>query len=138
MNLISLIGVELKKIRRSKILLILLIPVVIMWIPGILNADISFDTRGIPITPENNFFIQGFMGMVWFMIPASLVVTTVLLTQTEALPQWHIKNACPPGEYGKALPGQIRGDPSAGFHPDGHDHPRLLYQRGHRIPDAGL
>ena len=83
MNLISLIGVELKKIRRSKILLILLIPVVIMWIPGILNADISFDTRGIPITPENNFFIQGFMGMVWFMIPASLVVTTVLLTQTE-------------------------------------------------------
>lgn len=83
MSFLSLIGVELKKIRRSKILLILLIPVIIMWIPSIINADMNFDTRGIPITPENNFFIQGFMGMVWFMIPASLVVGTVLLTQTE-------------------------------------------------------
>ena len=54
-----------------------------MWIPSIISAEMNFDTRGIPITPENNFFIQGFMGMVWFMIPASLVVGTVLLTQTE-------------------------------------------------------
>lgn len=83
MNFFSLTGIELTKIRRSRILLILLIPVVIMWIPSILHADMNFDTRGIPITPENNFFIQGFMGMVCFMIPASLVVSTVLLTQTE-------------------------------------------------------
>lgn len=83
MSFLSLIGVELMKIRRSKILLILLAPVILMWIPSIINADMNFDTRGIPITPENNFFIQGFMGMVWFMIPASLVVGTVLLTQTE-------------------------------------------------------
>lgn len=72
-----------QKIRRSKILLILLIPVIMMWIPSIINADMNFDLRGIPITPENNFFIQGFMGMVWFMIPASLVICTVLLNQTE-------------------------------------------------------
>lgn len=64
MNFLSLVGVELKKIRRSKILLILLIPVIMMWIPSIINADMNFDLRGIPITPENNFFIQGFMGMV--------------------------------------------------------------------------
>ena len=83
MSFLSLVGVELKKIRRSKIFLILLIPVIMMWIPGILNADMNFDLRGIPITPENNFFIQGFMGMVWFMIPASLVICTVLLSQTE-------------------------------------------------------
>ena len=83
MNFVSLVGVELKKIRRSKILLILLIPVIMMWIPSIINADMNFDLRGIPITPENNFFIQGFMGMVWFMIPASLVICTVLLNQTE-------------------------------------------------------
>ena len=83
MSFVSLVGVELKKIRRSKILLILLIPVIMMWIPGIINADMNFDVRGIPITPENNFFIQGFMGMVWFMIPASLVICTVLLSQTE-------------------------------------------------------
>ena len=83
MNFLSLVGVELKKIRRSKILLILLIPVIMMWIPSIINADMNFDLRGTPITPENNFFIQGFMGMVWFMIPASLVICTVLLNQTE-------------------------------------------------------
>ena len=34
MNFLSLVGVELKKIRRSKILLILLIPVIMMWIPS--------------------------------------------------------------------------------------------------------
>ena len=83
MNSLNLIGIELKKMRRSKILLILLVPVIIMWIPSIINSNMIFDTRGIPITPENNFFVQGFMGMVWFMIPASLVVCTVLLTQTE-------------------------------------------------------
>ena len=83
MNFLSLIGVELKKIRRSKIFLILLIPVIIMWIPSVINADMNFDLKDIPITPENNFFIQGFMGMVWFMIPASLVICTVLLNQTE-------------------------------------------------------
>lgn len=83
MSFLSLIGVELTKIRRSKILLILLAPVIMMWIPSIVNADINFDLRGAAITPENNFFIQGFMGMTWFMIPASLVICTVLLIQTE-------------------------------------------------------
>ena len=83
MNFFSLVSVELRKIRRSKILLILLIPVITMWIPSIINSDMIFDTRGISITPENNFFIQGFMGMAWFMIPASLVICTVLLIQTE-------------------------------------------------------
>ncbi|WP_346698100.1 ABC transporter permease [Catenibacillus scindens] len=83
MSFLSLTTVGLKKIRRSWIMLILLIPVVIMWIPSVIYGDMNFDTRGIPITPENNFFIQGFMGMVWFMIPATLVIGTVLLTQTE-------------------------------------------------------
>lgn len=83
MRFLSLTGVELTKIRRSKISLLLLVPVILMWIPGILNVDMNFDLRGIPITPEKNFFIQGFMGMAWFMIPASLVICTVLVSQTE-------------------------------------------------------
>ncbi len=83
MKFLSLLFIELKKIRRSKILLILIIPVIIMWIPSIVNASMNFDVHDIPITPENNFFIQGFMGMTWFMIPATLVIATVLLTQTE-------------------------------------------------------
>ena len=63
MSFAALVGVELRKIRRSKIFLILLIPVIMMWIPGIINAGMNFDLRGVPITPEKNFFIQGFMGM---------------------------------------------------------------------------
>ena len=42
MNFFSLISVELKKIKRSKILLILLVPVIMMWIPGIINSDLIF------------------------------------------------------------------------------------------------
>lgn len=83
MNFISLVGVELQKIRRSKIGLILIAPVFLMWLPSILNASGNFDVRDVPITPEHNFFIQGFMGMAWFMLPATLVICTVLLTQTE-------------------------------------------------------
>lgn len=83
MNLFSLIGVEFTKIRRSKISLILILPVTIMWIPSIINAHMNFDTQGIDISPENNFFIQGFLGMAWFMIPATLIICTVLLNQTE-------------------------------------------------------
>ena len=41
MSFFSLVGIELKKIRRSKILLILLVPVLIMWIPSIVNAAMS-------------------------------------------------------------------------------------------------
>lgn len=83
MNFLSLAGVELTKIRRSKILLILLAPVVMMWIPSIVHTDVHFNIQSTPIAPEKNFFIQGFMGMAWFMIPASLVICTVLLMQTE-------------------------------------------------------
>jgi len=83
LNFLCLIGAERKKLRRTHIFLLLLLPVVFLWIPGIIHADINFDRRGIPITPEKNFFIQGFMGMAWFMIPASLVICTILLIQTE-------------------------------------------------------
>lgn len=43
----------------------------------------NFSMQAEGISPENNFFIQGFMGMAWFMFPASMVVGTVLLSQTE-------------------------------------------------------
>ncbi|RKI24576.1 ABC transporter permease [bacterium 1xD8-6] len=83
MSLLTLVGVEVGKIRRSKILLILAAAAVILWIPSILNAELNFGMQAEGISPENNFFIQGFMGMAWFMFPASMVVGTVLLSQTE-------------------------------------------------------
>lgn len=85
MNLLSLTRVEFQKIRRSGILLILFAATVILWIPSILNAEMNFTMgdKGIPISPEGNYFIQGFLGMAWFMFPGSMVVSTVLLSQTE-------------------------------------------------------
>ncbi len=83
MSFLSLLGVEWKKIRRSRILLILGIAAVMLWIPSIINAHLNFQMEAEGISPEHNFLIQGFMGMAWFMFPASMVVGTVLLAQTE-------------------------------------------------------
>lgn len=83
MSFLSLVGVEAGKIRRSKILLISAAAAVILWLPSIFNAGMNFGMQAEGISPENNFFIQGFMGMSWFMFPASVVVGTVLLNQTE-------------------------------------------------------
>lgn len=83
MSFLSLIGIEFKKIRRSKIFFILAVATIILWLPSIFNADLNFGMQAEGISPENNFLIQGFMGMAWFMFPASMVVSTVLLNMTE-------------------------------------------------------
>jgi len=83
MSFLSFVGIEFKKIRRSKILLILAVATIILWLPSIFHADLNFGMQAEGISPENNFLIQGFMGMAWFMFPASMVVSTVLLNMTE-------------------------------------------------------
>ena len=83
MNFLFLVGVEWKKIRRSKIFLIFILATVILWIPSILNADLNFEMQAEGISPEDNFFIQGFMAMAWFLFPAVMVVITVLQNQIE-------------------------------------------------------
>ncbi len=45
MNLISYLSMELKKIRRSHILWILLIPIVILWIPSVVNSGMNFEMQ---------------------------------------------------------------------------------------------
>lgn len=77
----ALLKVELMKLRRSHIIWIILIPVVFLWVINTLNAGTAYESQTISL--ENNFFIQSFMGLVFFMYPATLVVGTVLLTQTE-------------------------------------------------------
>lgn len=83
MNFLSLLNIEIRKLKRSKILLILLASTIILWIPSIVNSDLNFTMQAQGISPEHNFFIQGFLAMTWFMFPASMVVCTVLLSQTE-------------------------------------------------------
>lgn len=82
MNMLTLIGVEFKKIKRSKILLILFLAMLVVWFPALLNADMNFGMEN-GITPEHNFFIQGLMALVWFIYPASMVVVTLLINQNE-------------------------------------------------------
>ena len=83
MSFFSLVGMEFKKIRRSKIIWVLLLPVILLWIPPVLNADSNFTTQTEVIYAENYFFIQSFMGFSWFMFPAGMVICTVMLNQTE-------------------------------------------------------
>lgn len=85
MSLLSCIQVELRKIRRTKIMWILVIPVLMMWGVSVMNADINFKDYILAngISPENNFFIQSVLGFTWFMYPSSMVVITVMMTQTE-------------------------------------------------------
>ena len=47
MNFLSLVGMEFKKIKRSKIFFILLAATVILWMPSILNAHINFEMQEI-------------------------------------------------------------------------------------------
>lgn len=93
--------IELIKIRRSHIFWILLIPAAMMWIPSALNADVNFRMNDIGISPEHNFFIQGFMGMAWFMIPAVLIICTVLLNQNERTNKGFLKMLSLPVNTGK-------------------------------------
>lgn len=83
MSFLTLMGVELRKTRRCKIGYILLAAAVILWVPSLLNIDLNFGMQDVGISPENNFFIQGFLAMTWFLFPASMVVGCVLLSQTE-------------------------------------------------------
>ncbi|MDF2568128.1 MAG: hypothetical protein K0R90_1584, partial [Oscillospiraceae bacterium] len=48
-----------------------------------MNADINFNMVAEGVSPESNFFIQSFLGFSWVMLPASLVIMTVLISQTE-------------------------------------------------------
>lgn len=83
MSFLSLLSVEFQKIRRSKIILILSVAVIILWLPSIFNGNMNFQMQAEGIAPEYNFLIQGFLAMSWFIFPASMVVSTVLLNQTE-------------------------------------------------------
>lgn len=82
MNFLSLVTIEFKKIRRSKILFVFLIAAIILWLPSIFSGELNFNTN-VGISPEYNLFIQGILGASWFLYPASMVVATLLLNQIE-------------------------------------------------------
>lgn len=83
MSFSSLLGVEFQKLRRSKIGIFLVLPVLLNWIPAVINAELTFKMTGEGISPADNFFIQSFLSFSYFMLPSSLVVMTVLISQTE-------------------------------------------------------
>ena len=51
MSFLSLLGVEFKKIRRSKIMLILSVAVIALWLPSIFNANMNFQMQAEGISP---------------------------------------------------------------------------------------
>ena len=105
MSFLSLVGVEFKKIKRSKIFLILFAATLILWIPSILNADMNFNMQAEGISPENNFFIQGFMGMAWFMFPASMGYCSFESNRKNK--QRYLKDACFTHKHRQTLLGKV-------------------------------
>lgn len=83
MNILSFTAIEFYKIRHSKILLLLTVPLIILWIPNIINARMSLETSMEGISGADNFLIQSFLGYTWFILPASIIVCTVMLQQIE-------------------------------------------------------
>ena len=69
MSFLSLVSVEFKKIKRSKILLILLIATVILWIPSILNAQMNFDMQAEGNFSGKQFLYSGLYGDVMVYVP---------------------------------------------------------------------
>ncbi len=66
MSFLKLIGVELKKIRRSHIFWILLIPVILLWIPTLINYDFIMNpaTDGLPrSTTSSSRALWGWRGL---------------------------------------------------------------------------
>ena len=62
MNFLSLVGVEFKKIKRSKILLILLVATVILWIPSIVNAKMNLICRQREFLRKTIFLFRALWG----------------------------------------------------------------------------
>ena len=91
MNLLTIFSIELKKIRRTHIFWILLIPLILLWIPAVLNVDSNF-SNAAGLSPEMNFFFQMYLGMSWFLYPASLVVITVMLNHFRCI--WGCPGFC--------------------------------------------
>lgn len=109
MSFLSLLGVEFKKIRRSKIMLILSVAVIALWLPSIFNANMNFQMQAEGISPEYNFWVQGFLAMLWFIFPASMVVSTVLLNQTERINKGILKMLALPISKKKIVSCKIHG-----------------------------
>lgn len=83
MSLSMCVRMELKKIKHSNISFLLCIPILLVWGMAIMNASMNFEMSAEGISPQHNFYIQSFLSFVWFMLPASFVVITVMLNQIE-------------------------------------------------------
>jgi len=83
MSFFQLIRIELRKMKRTKIFLLLIFPLVLVWIPAIVNVDGNISMQMEGISPKHNFLVQSFMGYSWFLYPASMIICTVMMIQIE-------------------------------------------------------
>lgn len=82
MNLFTLFSLELKKSRRTHIFFLFFLSLALLWLPSVLNSHRNFSDVS-SLIPEDNFFIQGFLGFAWVLFPALLIVVTVMMNQLE-------------------------------------------------------
>lgn len=82
-HFLTFVRMEGKKLRHSKILLLLGFSAVFLWLPSLMNLELALEAKSAGLSPEDNYRIQGFLAMTWFLYPACMAVCTVLLTQVE-------------------------------------------------------
>lgn len=80
MSFIDLLMVEAKKLKRSKIMILLIIPIMFIMISAICAAKMNLNAD---IKAHYNMFIQSILIFVVFLLPLSMVVINVLLVQNE-------------------------------------------------------
>lgn len=94
MNFLLLTSIEFKKIRHSKILLILAAATIILWLPSIFNASINFNMQAEGISPENNFFYPRLYGNVMVYVPCKHGSWNSPFKPDRKDKQRNFKNAC--------------------------------------------
>lgn len=82
MRFIDLLKIEFMKIKRSKIIWILIIPILLLWIPAIVNAMGNLNVTN-ELTPSQNLLFQSLSSYTWFLLPATIVICTVMIEQVE-------------------------------------------------------
>ncbi|NMM64013.1 ABC transporter permease subunit [Clostridium sp. P21] len=81
MSFLNIIGIELQKIKRSKIVLIISLPSLIVIISGLANIGMYITDN--PSNAWSAMFVQSTLMFAYYMMPFSIIILCVLISQTE-------------------------------------------------------
>lgn len=81
MSFLSVLGIELQKIKRSKIMIIMSLPCLIVILSGLLSIGRYITDKASE--PWAAMFVQSTLMFAYFMMPFSIIILCVLMSQME-------------------------------------------------------